>query len=198
MTRPIPFCGMAGVALLLSLLAGCKGAPGPAGAPGAGSGAAQAVEASGAAPAATADSAVAAEGSAPAPVVGGGACEMIIDEAGTGAASCPEGCVLINGAPVLEDVGCALVGPRFEVAMGCLRPPIEAREPGACYRNAAGIHVVTALRIGGLEATGWSFCPPDSPFVSAARCTTEQLESARAPRTYRLRATGELVEEGSN
>lgn len=194
MIRNIQLGGAIGATLVVALVGACRGGSAPDAASVSTLGSAESDEASGAPVVAEA---AAVEGSAPTPVVAGGACEMVIDEAGTGAASCPEGCVLITGAPVLEDVGCALVGPRFEVAMGCLRPPIDAREPGACYRNEAGIHVVTALRIGGLEAAGWSFCPPESPFLTAARCTAEELEAARAPQTYRLRATGELVEEGS-
>lgn len=169
-------------------------------------GRAPAVAAEGSAPSAEA-AANTAEGSAPAEanegsVPSSGTCPMIPEPGGSGAMTCPPECVLVKGAPVVEDIGCALTGPRYEVAMGCVGFPVQTREPGACWTNPAGIHVVTAFTFPDLLRAGWELCPEDYPFRQAAPCTAEQLQateaatSSTAPR-LRIAADGSVITEGS-
>ena len=91
---------------------------------------------------------------------------------------------------------------RQGVAMGCVGFPVQTREPGACWTNPAGIHVVTAFTFPDLLRAGWELCPDDYPFRQAAPCTAEQLQateaatSSTAPR-LRIAADGSVITEGS-
>lgn len=140
----------------------------------------------------------AAEGS----IASSGICPMIPEPGGSGAMTCPPECVLVKGAPIVEDIGCALIGPRYEVAMGCVGFPVQTREPGACWTNPAGIHVVTAFTFPDLLRAGWELCPEEYPFRQASPCTAEQLQAneaaaaAGAPR-LRLAADGSVITDGS-
>jgi hypothetical protein len=176
------------VAPALLLLAACP-APSPASGPG-----------SGEAP--EHGSVTAQPGSGPLaaapPVVSGGVCDLVPLEGSGGGVTCPEGCVLIKGAPVVPEARCALIGARWEVAMGCLRPPLATSEPGACYVDGAGNTVVTALNFPDLVGSTWRYCDEGSPLATVQPCTAEALAAAAgsgAPAPIRLRADGTLVEE---
>jgi hypothetical protein len=76
----------------------------------------------------------------------------------TGPAACPQGCLLVQGAPVFESHGCVGMGPTYERQLACLRLPLTAERGRACFVNTAGERVLTPIPYPGLEEIGWAPC----------------------------------------
>ncbi|MCB9530290.1 MAG: hypothetical protein H6700_00775 [Myxococcales bacterium] len=132
------------------------------------SGAAEAEE-PGAPAEAPSEPAAVAEGSQP-PPAGNAVCPFEAAEAPVGAVKCPDGCAMIRGAMVDEGRGCALTGPAAEVALACLRLPLDIEDGGRCYVDAEGHHVVTALGYPALATAAWRTCEADYPFRAVPPC----------------------------
>jgi hypothetical protein len=88
-------------------------------------------------------------------------CDFVPTEVPVGGVTCPEGCLMIKGAPLHQTQQCAMTGFAFEVALACLRLPMEVIPEGACYRDEEGHVVLTALTYPALADRGWSACPDD-------------------------------------
>jgi hypothetical protein len=93
---------------------------------------------------------------------------------------CPPGCVMIKGAPVDETNSCARVGLRWEVAMGCIAPPVSVLPGGACYVDSAGHHILTAITYSELLDQGWSMCGDDYAYRAAPPCPAQVLPTIPA------------------
>jgi len=99
-------------------------------------------------------------------------CDFVPSEVPVGGVTCPDGCVMIKGAPIDFERGCSLTGFRHEVALACLRLPVDVQTGSECYRDANDHYVVTSLTYPGLAHTAWETCPADLPHRNATPCAT--------------------------
>lgn len=104
------------------------------------------------------------------PEPSGAICNFMPADQPVGGVACPEGCVMVLGAPIDEENGCALTGPNSEVALGCLRLPADLRPGGMCYRNPQGHAVAAAVTYPALAEIGWIPCEDDYPFGTVSPC----------------------------
>lgn len=129
-----------------------------------------------------ADPAVEPEAAAPDDVPGTArTCDFLPTEVPVGGVTCPEGCVMVKGAPLHQTQGCAMTGFQFEVALACLRLPLEVLPEGNCYRNADGHIVMTAITYPALAERGWEACPDDVPWRGVPPCADRLVPPSDAP-----------------
>lgn len=124
-----------------------------------------------------------AAGTAPAPRPDGqpATCDFVPTEVPVGGVACPEGCVMVKGAPLNPTEQCAMTGFQYEVALACLRLPMDVEPTGSCYVNADGHAVLSALHYPALSERGWTPCPEDFPLRAAPPCPAAAPEEAQAP-----------------
>lgn len=108
-------------------------------------------------------------------------CDFVATEVPVGGVACPEGCVMVKGAPLNPAEQCAMTGFQYEVALACLRLPMDVEPTGSCYVNGDGHAVLSALHYPALTERGWTACPEDFPLRSAPPCPAAAPGEAQAP-----------------